>query len=216
MLANVALPSFLPHSFETLFGIFVIAAIEGFFLMRLLSLKFSEAYASSLSANWRSTIAGIPLAWLLWVAGWLPVGFGLSLFNIEFHPAVLSAWLQSAVFGGIMSTEWTEVGGAAARLTMLVPFWLGSVWIEKRTIAKRFPGKDSSLISKSVIQGNLASYCLFLLMGIFDLFSVIHNLPARKEHFEKRREQLEAKVMKAAGLEPAEMSPKPETLNPKP
>jgi len=63
MLANVALPSFLPHSFATLFGIFLIAAIEGWFIMKVLRLKYGRSYKYALIANLKSTIAGIPFAW---------------------------------------------------------------------------------------------------------------------------------------------------------
>lgn len=202
MLANIALPSFLPHSFATVVGIFVIAAIEGFFLMRLLDLDFSKAYASSLSANWRSTIVGIPVAWLLWVAGWVPVGYGLSLLDrelLELHPAVLPTLVKSAFVGGMMPDEWTLVGSAVAWLVMLVPFWFGSVWIERKTIAKRFPCKDPTLISKAVVRGNLASYCLFLVMGLLGLVIAIADLPSRKEYFEDRREQQEQYKAKSKG-----------------
>lgn len=61
MLANVALPSFLPHSFATLIGIFAIAAIEGWFVMRILRLGYAESYRHALNANWKSTIAGSAL-----------------------------------------------------------------------------------------------------------------------------------------------------------
>ena len=88
MLVNVALPSFLPHSLATLIGIFVIAAIEGWFVMRALDLNYGESYQHALSANWMSTIAGIPLAWLLWVGGLIPVTIGLSAIGIDSHPAV--------------------------------------------------------------------------------------------------------------------------------
>ncbi len=61
MLANIALPSFLPHSFATLFGILVIAAIEGWFLMKILRLSYSESYRHALNANFKSTIVGFLL-----------------------------------------------------------------------------------------------------------------------------------------------------------
>ena len=146
MIANVALPSFFPHSIATLTGILVIAAIEGWFLMRCLDLKFRESYKLSLLANWKSTIAGIPLAWILWMAGLLPVTWILSAFKLRFHPALESTFLHSAIFGGIMPTEWSRIGFAAAWILMLVPFWFGSVWIERRTILKRLPEHDPERI----------------------------------------------------------------------
>lgn len=53
MLANVALPSFLPHSLATLIGILAIAAIEGWFVMKGLQLSYAESYRHALNANWK-------------------------------------------------------------------------------------------------------------------------------------------------------------------
>jgi len=126
MLANVAIPSFLPHSLATLIGIFVIAGIEGWFVMRVLRLGYAESYMHALNANWKSTIAGIPFAWLLWIAGLIPISMGLSAVGIKSHPAVISTVMQTAIFGGMMPTEWMNVGSAAAWIIMLVPFWMGN------------------------------------------------------------------------------------------
>ena len=189
MLANVALPSFLPHSFLTLIGIFVIAALEGWFVMRALNLSYSDSYRLSLWANLRSTVAGIPLAWLLWLAGLIPVSMGLSALGVDSHPAVQSTLMQSVLFGGMMPTEWTNVASAAAWLLMLVPFWFGSVWIERRTILKRLPDRDPSRVSSAVIRGNLASYTMFLIMGAVGFMSALDDLPNQKARFERHRER---------------------------
>jgi hypothetical protein len=192
MLANVALPSFLPHSFATLIGIFVIAAIEGWFVMRLLRLGYAEAYRHALNANWKSTIAGIPFAWLFWIAGLIPISLGMSAIGLDAHPAVVSTAIQTAFFGGMMPTEWMNVGSAAAWIVMLVPFWMGSVWIERRTLAKRLPACDPSQISKAVVQGNLASYSLFLILGAYSLSTAIADLPNQRERFKEFRERQES------------------------
>jgi hypothetical protein len=149
MLANVALPSFLPHSFATLIGIFVIAAIEGWFVMRVLCLGYGESYRHALKANWMSTVAGIPFAWLLWVAGLIPMSMAVSAIGIKEHPVVGSTMLHTAFFIGMIPNEWTNVGRAAALVVMLIPFWMGSVWIERRTLMKRLPGYERSQISKA-------------------------------------------------------------------
>ena len=191
MLANVALPSFLPHSFATLIGILLIAAIEGLFVMRALSLSYAESYRHALNANWKSTIAGIPLAWFLWIAGLIPISMGLSAVGLEAHPVVTSTAMQTAFFGGITPTEWMNVGSAVAWIVMLIPFWLGSVWIERRTLAKRLPDCEPSRISSAVVRGNLASYCIFLAFGVVALSSAIADLPNQKQRFKEFRERQE-------------------------
>lgn len=187
MLANVALPAFLPHSFATLIGILVIAAIEGWFVMRALDLPFAKSYRLSIFANWMSTIAGIPLAWLLWMLGLVPVSMGVSALGLQSHPLVATSFLQTAHSGGFIPNEWSQVGSAVAWLILLVPFLFGSIWIERRTIAKRLPDCDRSKISKAVIRGNLVTYGGFLLIGTFALSAALAELPAQKQKFEDFR-----------------------------
>ena len=191
MLANVALPSFLPHSFATLIGILVIAAIEGWFVMKALRLSYSESYRHALNANWKSTIAGIPFAWLLWVAGLIPISIGLSAIGLDAHPAVVSTAMQTAFFGGMMPTEWMNVGGAAAWIVMLIPFWMGSVWIERRTLVKRLPDRDPAQISSAIVHANLASYSVFLVFGVIALTNAVADLPNQKQRFKEFRERQE-------------------------
>lgn len=192
MLANIAIPSFLLHSFATLMGIFVIAGIEGGFVMKGLRLRYSESYRHVLNANWKSTIVGIPFAWLFWIAGLLPVSLGLSAIGLEVHPAVASTAMQTAIFGGMMPTEWMNVGSAVAWMVMLIPFWMGSVWIERWTLAKRLPGHDPSPISTAVVRGNLASYNIFLILGVMALANAMADLPHQKNRFRELRERQDA------------------------
>jgi hypothetical protein len=193
MLANVAIPAFLPHSLATLIGIFVIAAIEGWFLMRGLKLQYTESYLHALAANWMSTIAGIPLAWLLWIIGLIPISMGLSALGLVPHAVVSSAAMQTAFSGGMMPTEWTNIGSAVAWIVMLIPFWLGSVWIERRTIKRRLPNQEPSLISRAVVRGNLASYTIFLILGVVSLSSALADLPRQKTRHAEFRERRELK-----------------------
>lgn len=202
MLANVALPSFLPHSFATLIGIFVIAAIEGWFVMRILHLAYAESYRHALKANWMSTIAGIPFAWLLWLVGLIPISIALSAIGVKSHPVVDSTMLHTTFFIGMIPNEWMNVGRAAALVVMLIPFWMGSVWIERRTLVKRLPGYERSRISKAVVCANLASYSIFLIFGVFALSEAIADLPNQRERvreFQERQESYKLQRGEQAG-----------------
>ena len=195
-LANVALPSFLPHSIMTLVGLLLIAAIEALILQRFLPLKFTQCYPHTLTANWKSTVIGIPIAWCVWVAGLVPISMGVSALGLEPHPAVASTAIHTAFFGGVMPSGWTRVGSAAGWLVLLVPFWFGSVWIERKTLFKRLPESDRNAISKAVVWGNLASYLLFLIFGLFSLLTAVRELPLDIERFEKRQLDQEKQLMK--------------------
>ena len=84
-----------------------------------------------------------------------------------------------------------NVGSAVAWIVMLIPFWLGSVWIERCTLAKRLPDCEPSRISSAVVRGNLASYCIFLAFGVVALSSAIADLPNQKQRFKEFRERQE-------------------------
>ena len=116
---------------------------------------------------------------------------GLSAIGLEAHPVVTFTAMQTAFFGGMMPTEWMNVGSAAAWIVMLIPFWLGSVWIERRTLTKRLPDCELSRISSAVVRGNLTSYSLFLVFGVITLSSAIADLPNQKQHFKEFREHQE-------------------------
>jgi len=189
MLANVALPAFLPHSLATGIGIFVIAAIEAWFLMRLLKWPYGESYRQAFAANWKSTIVGIPVAWLFWMVGLIPVSIGLSAVDLQLHPIVAATALHTAFFGGVIINEWAIVAQSAAWLLLLIPFWFGSVWIEKKTILKRRPDCDPVQLKKAVVRGNLASYSIFLALGMWGLSNAIADLPNRKALFEEFQER---------------------------
>lgn len=191
MLANIALPSFLPHSFATLVGLFVIAGIEGWFVMRIVRVGYAESYRHALSANLMSTLIGIPFAWVLWIVGLIPISMGLSALGLEAHPAVVSTFMQTAVFGGMMPTEWMHVGGAVAWMVMLIPFWMGSVWMERQVMIKRLPDREDSKITKAVVCGNLASYSIFLIFGLVALANALIELPDQKARYEEFRENQE-------------------------
>jgi hypothetical protein len=191
ILANVALPAFFPHSIATLVGIFVIAALEAIFIMRILAADYSESYRASLSANLKSTFVGIPLAWLLWVVGLIPVSWGLSAVGLKTHPLVNMTAIQTVFTGGMIPTEWSSIGSALAWNVMLFPFFLGSVWIERKVVGRKFPGSESRKVATAVFLGNVCSYFIFLIIGLYGLISAIGDYPREKERFEALRARQE-------------------------
>jgi len=110
--------------------------------------------------------------------------------GLQPHSVVEVTLIQTLFFGGVVTNEWSSVGSAVAWIVMLVPFWLGSVWIERRSLIKRLPNYERSQISKAVIRGNLVSYFLFLLLGAYMLSDALVNFPDQKpEQYEERLER---------------------------
>ena len=98
-------------------------------------------------------------------------------------PPFLPHSFSNAVSGGMMPTEWTDVGSAGAWIVMLILFWMDSAWIERRTLVKRLPNCEASQISTAVVRGKLASYSLFILLGVISLSTAITDLPNQKKRF---------------------------------
>lgn len=191
VIANVALPAFLPHSLATLLGLLVIAAIEGWFLMRATAMRYSESCWHAAHANWKSTVVGIPFAWLLWMVGMIPLNGIVTAFGLPTHPAADAMLMQTVLIGGSTPSEWLDVGSAAAWIVLLVPFYFGSVWIEKRTLVRRLPRSDPAAIAGAVVRGNLATYAIFLLLGLAGLAHAVNDLPNQRIKFERQRERVE-------------------------
>ena len=189
MLANVAIPSFLPHSIATLIGLVIIAGIECLFLMRMAKLSFGSSYRLSLRANFNSTIIGIPVAWGLWMIGLIPISFLAAKLEVDLHPLVGEASRQSVLWGGIMPSQWNSLGMAVGSLVVLIPFFVGSIWIERRTLIRELPELEKAKVSRGVLYGNLASYAIFVILGLLPLKEAIEDYPADKKRFEERRAQ---------------------------
>jgi hypothetical protein len=142
-----------------------------------------------------------PLCLAAVLGGLIPVSMGLAVLGVKTPPGVSYTLMHTVVVGGILPSEWTDVGSAAAWIVMLVPFWMGSVWIEARTIQRRLLECDSTQIRKAVVRGNLASYGIFLILGLGTLATALADLPHRKAEYEarqERRNQLQSERTKAS------------------
>ncbi len=85
--------------------------------------------------------------------------------------------------------EWMNVSSAAAWIILLIPFWMGSVWIERWTLVKKLPDIDPAMISVAIVRANLASYSIFLVFGVIALTNEISDLPNQKQRFKELRER---------------------------
>lgn len=183
MLANIALPGFFPHSLLTLVGLLVIAAIEGWFLRRAIPISYRAAYWHAIVANLKSTLVGIPVAWFFWLVGLLPLWWIASVVGFKPHPLIGQTLGQTGMSGGFVPTEWSNLAAALAWIVLLVPFWLGSMWIECKVLRERLPNADAKALISAVRKGNLTTYFLFLVLGLCALFQAIDRLPEDQREY---------------------------------
>lgn len=181
ILANVAIPTFFSHSALSLVGLVVIAAVEAVFLFRIGVGLYRDCYRAALEANVWSTFLGIPLAWLLWTVGLIPVMWGADILGMESHPLIARIAIGTFIQGGMIPSEWTHIGREVGMMLMLVPFFFGSVWMERKIYLRRFPGIDRVEITRAVRKGNLTSYLFFLLLSLVGVWNAILHYPEQKE-----------------------------------
>jgi hypothetical protein len=163
LLANMAVPTLVPHVFWGVCALIPVILIETPFLLRRFELPFRRALWLSALANVRSTLLGIPLAWLLFVILCIPVAIAMD------HVAagqntfdwILPECLMLGARSGISpQTEFL------ASMILIVPYYIASVFLERATLRDWLPVAAPASLMRTSIQMNLASYA-FLLGAFF-------------------------------------------------
>jgi hypothetical protein len=141
-----------------------VVVIEGIVLKRWLDLELRSALVVALQANLASTLAGLPIAWL--VTALIQAGVASIL------PKSVASGL-----GALMSFTWignTDSGflpTSLALLMMLAPFFLGSWFVEYLSARQLLQGVDRSRINRAVLVGNAMSYLLIAVVLIVMYFA---------------------------------------------
>ena len=164
-----------------MFAAFIpIVLIEAIILRRSLMLEFVAALKLSARINLISTIAGIPLAWLLMflleLATGIPIGMWFDGHHASQLPdsigALLSVTLWSAWVGpGNGSGYWMV---PAASLSLLIPSFLISYWLEAMVAGTVLADRQRTLVRSAVLRANLATYAMLaVLVGAWLTYSIV-------------------------------------------
>lgn len=170
-LADLGLPMVLVTVPAMLIALLPIAAIEAFVLRRKLGTDNREAWRAAVFANLSSTLIGIPLTWAILVVCQLCAVGGESRLQTPLD-RVASVTLQSPwLTAGEHEVGWMI---PAASLTLLIPFYLGSVCIEGWVLRRRWKGLyEEKRLFRAVALANLASYvflaCVYLALLYYGL-----------------------------------------------
>ena len=168
-LADVGLPMIIIEWPLMLLALGPVIVLEALLIRRWVPLSHVDAFKGITKANVLSTLAGVPLAWLIMLAAEfavvLPVGFAADKWHWNLDAPVFK------VVGLIVSSEWIGPEGndlkwiiPSATAVLLVPCFFLSVWIESKVCIRTWKALDSEVVRRGVYRSNLASYAaLFIL-----------------------------------------------------
>jgi len=138
--------------------LFMVIPLEAKIAQKIMKVHFGKALEISGRANFVSTLAGVPITWLILAAVELFLGGGSRVIN---HKASTSEWIyRSLIEGPILvpghAPEWFI---PATLFMMNFPFCLMSVYVERKA-TERFIDEvcTKELLRKWSWLANLASY----------------------------------------------------------
>jgi hypothetical protein len=162
ILANVAIPSIAEHFVAMLILLVPIALIEAIVLWRRHVPKYVDSLALSFRANLRSTIVGLPLGYLCALVGIIPAGLFAGLLP-EKTGSVIGIILSNALFhGGTIPTNMDEAGYYLGTLLIMIPYFIITLRVERKHIAKLRQDLDTPELTKTVRIMNDITYGLLL------------------------------------------------------
>ena len=139
-----------------------VIVIEAMIVRRRLRISNRRSFIAATKANLFSTLAGVPLAWILMLIAQFTITWPIVSAVEKTHLVTGSplTWVYA-----IASVAWTgpsplSVGVAATLL--LVPTFFISVFLERRSYRHSWPEIDLAAVNRSVWIANVGSYCFLL------------------------------------------------------
>jgi len=139
-----------------------VIVIEALIVRRRLHLSNRRSFIAATKANFFSTLAGVPLAWILMLIAEFTITRPLVSVVEKNH------WLTGSPLEylyAVANIGWTapspvmvDIAGAL----LLIPTFFLSVFLERRSYRSSWPDVDSKAVNRSVWLANLGSYCFLL------------------------------------------------------
>jgi hypothetical protein len=162
VMANMGLPMVCVTIPTMLIALFPIAWVESFVYRASLDLPRKERFWGTFIANFWSTVVGIPIVWIL-------------LFVAQIFISGNRRWIietpEQRIEATVLQAAWlTPYRGhlgwmvPTASLVLLLPFYLGSVFVEHRVLAERWrpfgqkPSFAAVMIANGISYTGLGAY----------------------------------------------------------
>jgi hypothetical protein len=160
LLANMAVPTLIPHLFWGVCALIPVILIETPFVQHHFQVPFRRALSLSTIANGFSTLVGIPLAWLLFVILTIPIVLGADHFA---HGQSTIGWIWSECLMLGARYRISPQTEFLASMILIIPYYFASVFLERWAI-QNWTGviADSRPLLRTSFRMNLVSYAFLV------------------------------------------------------
>ncbi len=172
MLANIAIPTVVPHMLAAAIVLPLVALIEAVIIRRALLPAYLPSFRTALGANWRSTLVGLPLGYLLAAIGSIPAGMFTGMIPNESRQLYKTTLFQTFMVGGIIPNPSIPLAMAIGLVVVLIPYFFASVIVERRYMIRHLPESDPILIKRVAWRMNLLTYAGLMAFALANLVSV--------------------------------------------
>lgn len=170
--ANAGVPMIFITLPYMIIGLIPIIIIEAYILVKKIGSSFKQTVKISTIANVVSTIIGMPITWLLLVLIEMVTtdggrAYGLNTPLKKFLAVTLQApWLipYEGDFYWMIPT---------ATLSLLIPFFFASWFIEYKMAQKMLKRTDLTLVKRGVFLANVTSYTILFILTIIWLIIAV-------------------------------------------
>lgn len=169
ILANVALPTFFGHGIFLLIGLLPIAFIEGLALRKhIKNIQHRQAFFLAFRANLKSTIIGIPFAWISSLFISIPIAYLADLSNKHWGET-LNLFLVHALYAGGFHIHDTRLS-LVASTALLIPYYYISVFLEFGSIRRTLNKENKDTLKAAVIFMNRITYSILVFTSMVFFF----------------------------------------------
>ena len=165
--ANIGVPMIFVTLPAMIVALVPIILVEGYVLSIQLAISGRMAIKACSIANVASTVVGTPLTWLVLVVVQSSSGGGKAYgLDSYLHKFLAVTWQAPWLIPYRSDTGWMV---PAAILTLLIPFFFVSWWIEYEIVRRTVDNTHLVGLSSAVRNANLASYGLLALVVVMKL-----------------------------------------------
>ena len=168
ILANLAIPTVAGHVFVMVILLIPIALIEAIVLSRRHALPCDESARLSLWANLKSTVIGLPMGYFFAWLGIVPAGFFAGMLPEPIRRPIHIILSNALLTGGMqpMDEHVEEMAFCLGTLLVMIPYFLVTLHVERKVIAKRRPDLNTPALRTTVRIMNDITYGLLVVLVV--------------------------------------------------